>query len=251
MRLLLINPNTSDEMTQRVAAAARSLLPEDTEIVAETGRFGAAVIASRASYAIAAHAALEVYAAHAGSCDAVLLACFGDPGLEALRELADVPVVGLLDASLSVVVAQRRPFGIVTAGALWREMLEERIALHPAAMLFRGVETLDMGGLAISRDPGTAVAAVAAGVEALASRGAESVILGGAAMVNLAARIDPPVPLIDCLQAAIARLGGASPVAPRSLASMLDSRNLSKPLGDLLQKPSQSTSRVGSPKRSC
>ncbi len=237
MRLLLINPNVSADMTGRIAAAARARLPAETAIVAETGRFGATVIASRASYAVAAHAALEAYAAHAGACDAVLLACFGDPGLEALRELADVPVVGLLDASLRRVAADGRPFGIVTAGVLWRAMLEERVAPHPAAPLFRGVETIDVSGLAVSRDPAGAAAAVAAGIQRLAARGAEAVVLGGAAMVGLAADIAAPVQTIDCLDAAIADLDGAASAAPRAPASLLDSRNLSAPLHDLLLRP--------------
>lgn len=245
MRLLVINPNTSADMTGRIATAAAAMLPAGSEIAAETGRFGATVIASRASYAIAAHAALEAYAVHAGACDAVLLACFGDPGLEALRELADVPVVGLLDAALGAAVARRQPFGIVTAGPLWRGMLAERIALGPAAALSRGVETLDMGGLAISRDPDAALAVVAAGVEALAARGAETVILGGAAMIGLAARIRAPVPLIDCLAAAVDQLAGAGVPPPRPPASVLDSRNLSAPLRDLIRASRGRTAGTG------
>ncbi len=236
MRVLLINPNVSADMTERIAAAARKLLPANVEVIPATGRFGATVIASRASYAIAAHAALEAYAENAEACDAVLLACFGDPGLEALREVSDVPVAGLLDASLRKVVAVQRPFGIVTAGAPWRAMLEERVMLSEAVPLFRGVEILDLGGLAISRDPDGAMAAVETGLKALAARGAETVILGGAAMVGMAARLQSPVPLIDCLEEAIAVLVGAGAVTPRPAPFTMETQNLSQSLYDLLSR---------------
>ena len=85
MRILLINPNTSADMTERIAAQARRHCDPGAEVVAVTACFGCEVVASRASYAIAAHAALDTFARHAKGIDAVILACFGDPGLEALR----------------------------------------------------------------------------------------------------------------------------------------------------------------------
>ena len=59
MRLLLVNPNTSAHITDRMVAAARAALGGDAEIVGATARFGPAVIGTRAEAAIAAHAALD------------------------------------------------------------------------------------------------------------------------------------------------------------------------------------------------
>ncbi|TXN10683.1 Asp/Glu racemase, partial [Methylobacterium sp. WL122] len=98
MRILVINPNTTEAVTERVVEHVRRIAPSAT-IVPATGRFGARYIASRASAAIAAHAALDAYAAFGAECDAVYLACFGDPGLLALREIAPVPVVGMAEAA--------------------------------------------------------------------------------------------------------------------------------------------------------
>ncbi|MCA4909721.1 MAG: Asp/Glu racemase, partial [Methylobacterium sp.] len=82
MRLLIINPNTTDAMTRKIEAIGRASLPSTTRITAVSGRFGPRYISSRATFAIAAHAALDAYAEHGRDADGVLLACFGDPGLD-------------------------------------------------------------------------------------------------------------------------------------------------------------------------
>ena len=85
-----------------------------------TGRFGARYIASRAASAVAAHAALDAYAEHGAGADAVLIGCFGDPGLDALREVAPVPVLGLADAAGAEAMRIAPRFGVVTGGAAWK-----------------------------------------------------------------------------------------------------------------------------------
>ncbi|RYY06490.1 MAG: Asp/Glu racemase, partial [Alphaproteobacteria bacterium] len=80
MRILLINPNTSQAVTDLVADHVRRQIGDRADLRAVTGRFGARYIASRAAAAIAGHAALDALAEHGDSCDAVYLACFGDPG---------------------------------------------------------------------------------------------------------------------------------------------------------------------------
>lgn len=66
-------------------------------LVPATARFGARYVASRASAAIAAHAVLEAVAEHFGQVDAVAIACFGDPGLEAVREIFPGLVAGMAE----------------------------------------------------------------------------------------------------------------------------------------------------------
>ena len=223
-------------MTARIADGARARLPPDIEIEAVTASFGGEVIASRASYAIAGHAALDCLARAGCGFDGTLLACFGDPGLEALRELSGLPVAGLLDASLEMVSRAGKPFGIVTAGPLWRDMLEERIG--PAARpLYHGTEIVDLSGLAISRDPGQAAPAIGAACYRLREAGAEAIILGGAAMIDLARSLPPDLFLVDCLSAGLTVLleriaaGHASTRAPQS---RIRSQGLSPALATLL-----------------
>lgn len=218
MRILLLNPNTSVEMTEHIGReAARYGLP-DTRLELATARFGADVIASRASYAIAAHAVLDAFADyrkgagarahHGGDVDGVIIACFGDPGLEALRELIAVPVVGLLESAVAKAASAVGPFGVVTAGPAWIPMLNERIAQGPHAALSRGVFAIDTTGLAVTRDPDRFVDQLQTAVDAASQAGAGAVILGGSALAGFGPRLRTQAVLIDPLESAMGMVQG-------------------------------------------
>jgi Asp/Glu/hydantoin racemase len=196
LRILLINPNTTESVTALVADHARAIAGEAATFVPVTGRFGARYISSRAAAAIGAHAALDVLAAHVAGCDAVYLACFGDPGLAALREISPVPVIGMAEASCLEACKRGRRFAIVTGGALWGPMLTEFVAGLGLAERLAAVRTIAPTGDRIARDPEAALAQLAAACTACATEdGADVVILGGAALAGLAARIQPSVPI--------------------------------------------------------
>lgn len=208
MRILLINPNTTSSVTDLVAGHVRGIAGrmagETATFVPVTGRFGARYIASRAAAAIAGHAALDALAEHGAGCDAVYLACFGDPGLAALREISPVPVVGMADAACRDARARGGRFAIVTGGVLWRPMLEEFVAQIGLSDRLAGVRTVAPTGGDIARDPDAALGQLAAACTACAREdGADTVILGGAALAGLAARIQPmvPVPVLCSVEA--------------------------------------------------
>jgi Asp/Glu/hydantoin racemase len=196
LRVLLINPNTSRSVTELVVSHVRRIAGGAAEIVPVTGRFGARYIATRAAAAIAGHAALDALAENAADCDAIYLACFGDPGLAALREVSPVPVVGMAEASCRAACEAGGRFAIVTGGALWGPMLTEFVAWLGLSDRFVGVRTVAATGDLIARDPDAALAGLAEACTQCATRdGADIVILGGAALAGLAERIQPRVPI--------------------------------------------------------
>lgn len=215
MRILLINPNTTETMTERLVTMAQAMAPAGVTVTGTTGRFGARYIASRAAFAIAAHAALDAFAEHGGRADAVLLACFGDPGLDALRELASVPVIGLADASAAAACRLGRRFGVVTGGAAWGPMLREFYTARGLADRLAGVRTVAPTGGEIARDPQGAldILTEACGASARLD-GAEVVVLGGAGLAGLAGRVAARVAVpVLCsvevgMRAVIGALGG-------------------------------------------
>jgi allantoin racemase len=219
MRILLINPNTSPHVTDLVAGHVRAQLDGRAELCTVTGRFGARYIASRAAAAIAGHAALDALAEHGSACDAVYLACFGDPGLLALRELSRVPVVGMAEAACREAAARGR-FGIVTGGAAWAPMLREFVATLGLSDALAALQTVVPSGGTIASDPDAALAMLVAAGRACAASGSETVILGGAGLAGLAARIAPqvPVPVICSVEAGtravLAAAGGSATAWP-------------------------------------
>jgi allantoin racemase len=196
-RCLVINPNTTAAVTDKVLAACRKAQPS-VQWDGATARFGAAYIADEASYATAGHAALDALEAfHAGH-DAVLLACFGDPGLMALRERTRVPVLGLAQSSFEA-AARRGRFAVVTGGHAWGPMLDRFARAHRLDANLVGIHTIDWTGAQIATDPdGARDALVAAAQHGIDAR-ADVVLLGGAALTGLASSLQPrlSVPVLD------------------------------------------------------
>lgn len=247
MKLLFINPNTSAHLTEMGARIARGVARPETEILPATGRFGARYITTRAAAAIAAHAALDCYAREGRDADAVLIACFGDPGLFALRELASVPVIGMAEASCHMASTLGRKFSIVTGGQAWGPMLEEFVAAIGLSANLASVRTVTATGADIAADPEKALGGLTRTCQAAVSEdGAEAIILGGLGLAGIASRIaaNVPVPLIDNVVAAVrmaeaaaslgttkARSGSFAPTEPvktlglsAELAAMLEGR---------------------------
>ena len=242
--ILLINPNTTASITDLVLKTARGFARSDTKLRAVSGAFGPRYIASRAADAIAGHAALDALANDKGAKDAVVLACFGDPGLAALKEVSPVPVVGMADASILQACALGNRFSIVTGGERWKSMLEEFVASHGLTSRLASVRTVAPTGAAIARNPKAAMALLARGCTACVHEdGADVVILGGAGLAGLAAKLKAKVevPLLDGVACAISMAEGLALQKPAkamrgTLArpAPVDSINLSKGLAKLL-----------------
>jgi allantoin racemase len=153
--LLIINPNTRRSLTAELLVQIQPhvRLP----LLGVTAPFGEDYIASETSYVVAAHAVLDAWHQHVfehGRPRAVLVACFGDPGVWALRESAGVPVMGLAEAAMREADALG-PFGIVTGGHAWAAMLERLargLQLGGPAHL-RHVLTVEATGGQLAADP--------------------------------------------------------------------------------------------------
>lgn len=207
MRILLINPNTSESITGLVARRAREVAPAGVEFDVATARFGPRYIGSRVSAAISAHAALDSFAtAYRPEHSGVLLACFGDPGLDALAELSPVPVVGMAAASMRIATYRAARVGMLTGGERWVPMLKEFVAGLGLAERLACVRAVSATGAQIAADPASAYAELAAQANAaVAEDGAEIVILGGAGLTGLVPALQQSVrvPLLDSLECAV------------------------------------------------
>jgi allantoin racemase len=221
VKLLIVNPNTTASVTETLRRHVRAVAGAAAEVEATSARFGASYIASETSFAIAAHAALDAYAAHVaahGAPDGVLVGCFGDPGVEALREVTTRPVVGLAEAAMRAAARHGR-FAIVTGGAAWRPMLARLARALELADRLAAIHIVAPTGAQMAADPQGALALLRAACRD-AARGADCVILGGAALAGLAATIAPAldVPLIDSVSAGAEAMLAAIAEAPSAVA---------------------------------
>jgi Asp/Glu/hydantoin racemase len=233
MRLLLLNPNTSESLTEMLAVSARPACAPTTELSAITAKKGVPYIATRADAVFGAAVALEMLAAHHDGYDAAIIAAFGDPGLGAARELLSIPVVGLAEAGMLAACMLGRRFGIVSFAAALAPWYHECVAWHGLQGRCAGIRTLDSPFQAIGDvQNDKAEALVALAMRAVQEDGADAIILAGAPLSGLAARVrhQIPVPVVDCVIAAVKQ------------AEMLVSLRPRKPLVGTYRQPDAKTS---------
>lgn len=207
MRITLINPNTSRAMTAKVAAAAREVAGPGVEIAAVCPETGPAAIESHVDEAFAAVAIVRLIEADlaAGGSDAYVIACFGDPGLDAARELVDVPVIGIAEAAMHVATLSGRHFAVVTTLSRTLGRARDLLARYGmgdacVSLVGSGIPVLELEDTAsesFERIADLAATEVAAG--------ADVIVLGCAGMTDLChaltARVG--VPVVDGVGAAV------------------------------------------------
>ena len=203
MRIVVINPNTSDAMTALIDATAQAAARPGTTVTTVHPTMGPASIESHYDEALAVPGVLAEIARDPDA-DGYVLACFGDPGLDAARELATGPVVGIAEAAMRTASYLGRGFSVVTTLGRTRGRaldLAEHYGCARACLAVRAVEipVLDL------EDPGAAAAVTKECAAAVAEDGCDAIVLGCAGMADLAARVSAEigVPVVDGVAAAV------------------------------------------------
>ena len=216
MRLLLLNPNTTEALTQRLATSATEVLPIGTTLEAVTATRGFPYISSRAEAQIAGAGVLEILAERAGSWDAAVIAAFGDPGLPAARELFDRPVTGMTEASMLMALSLGQSFAFVTFSERLVPWYEEQVLRSGLLTRFAGCFVPEAAMSDISRVAEDLRAPL---VETCnrACRHADVLILAGAPIAGLAREIadDVPAVLLDPIRAAVLQAVALAALEPR------------------------------------
>lgn len=218
MRILLLNPNTSHGLTDRMALAAREVAAMGTEIVTATAPRGVPYIATRAEAVIGGAVALEMLAEQHQDVDAAVIAAFGDPGLGGARELFSIPVIGLAEAGMLTACMLGRSFAIVTFAQALEPWYRECVEWHGLVSRCAGIRALD-GSFRSIQDVQEEKEALLVELANRAVRedGADVVVLAGAPLAGLAGKVREriPVPVIDCVAAAIKQLEALVALRPR------------------------------------
>src|SRR5450432_1172688 len=101
MRIKVINPNTTRTMTETIGRAAAAAAAPGTTILAASPSMGPVSIEGHYDEALSVVGLLdEIRKGEATGCDGYVIACFGDPGLLAAREIARGPVIGIAEAAM-------------------------------------------------------------------------------------------------------------------------------------------------------
>ena len=113
MRILLINPNSSESMCPVILEAARRAAGAGTELSVTYVKESPALINSDKDELEAAFWTMQKAKSEAGKADALVIACHSDPGIAAIAEATGLPVVGIGYASMSAASESRGPVAVL------------------------------------------------------------------------------------------------------------------------------------------
>lgn len=207
LRIQVINPNTSFAMTQTIGQAAVQVAAPGTEILAVCPTQGVPSIEGHFDEAVAAIGVLEqVKQGRAAGVDGHIIACFGDPGLLAARELASAPVIGIAEAAMHMATLVATRFSIVTTLPrtliIARHLLQQYGFEHQCAAL----HAINLPVLALEDGSGLAQQKVREKcLQAKQQDGSGAIVLGCGGMADLAQQLTQElgIPVIDGVSAAV------------------------------------------------
>ncbi len=204
-RIWVINPNTTRAMTSTIEACARAVAGPDTEIVGVTSEFGPPSIESHYDEAMSVPGLLDaVKRGEAHGVDGYVIACFGDPGLDAAREVARGPVIGIAEAAMHTASHLGRGFSVVTTLARTMGRAADLAEHYGMQRFCRGIHACEIAVLDLETDPDARKIITEACREALETDDSDAIVLGCAGMADMCAAIsaDLGVPVIDGVTAA-------------------------------------------------
>lgn len=215
--ILVINPNSTASMTEKIAIAAKKAAGSASRITAVNPTGSPAAIQGPEDGAAALPGLFEVFDQHLNndaSIDAVIIACFDDTGLFELKERSPIPVIGIGEAAYHIASVAAPKFSVVTTLSVSVPVLEHNLVLNGLAPRCARVRASDVPVLELEDPKSNARHKIEKEIEAaLTEDGIGAVALGCAGMADLADDLSRKfqIPVIDGVASAV-RLAHALPL---------------------------------------
>src|SRR5438105_1771061 len=183
MRILVINPNTTQAMTDEIHHVAKAAAAPGTQVTTVQPAAGPRSIEGNADEVLAGYHTLDVVAGSRGQYDAYVIACFGDPALAACREVSSVPVIGIAEAAFHMASLVAYKWSVVTVLPRVKPLLEELIHRNGMELHCASIRCTPLTVLEIEEDiDRTKRMMVDEARMAIAEEGAEAILLGCAGL---------------------------------------------------------------------
>ncbi|NJR39852.1 MAG: aspartate/glutamate racemase family protein [Leptolyngbyaceae cyanobacterium CSU_1_4] len=205
MRIKVINPNTTVSMTDKIGAVARSVASSGVEIITCNPESGPAAIEGHYDEAVGTVGLLdEICKGETEGIDGYVIACFGDPGLLAARELAKGPVLGIAEAAMHAASFISTGFSIVTTLGRTRVIAQRLVHNYGMTPFCRKVRAIDLPVLSLET-PDARAAILQECRLALEEDHCGAIILGCGGMADLSAQLSQElgVPVIEGVSVAV------------------------------------------------
>ena len=207
MKIHLINPNTTAEMTETMRKTAQKIAWQNTDIIAITPNSGPETIEGHFDEAISAvGVAKAVMEGEKMGADSYIIACFGDPGLLAARELTRAPVIGIAEAAFHMASLIATRFSIVTTLKRTGIIAEHLLTQYGFSHHCRAIRAAEIPVLDLEKDPDCALQKIIA--ECLIAKEKDNIgaiVLGCGGMADLTEVIEKAVglPIVEGVTSAV------------------------------------------------
>lgn len=205
MKILVINPNTTASMTTKIGAAARAIARPDTEIVATNSQNGPASIQGFLDVATCVPGLLAEVVRHP-DVDAIVVACFDDTGVDAVRTMVSVPVLGIGEAAYHAASMISTKFSVITTLLRSVPGLENNLMRYGLAQKCVRVRATDIPVLKLEEGDHATLSKIRSEIrEAIEQDKAEAIVLGCAGMSDLMTQLSEEfgLPIIDGVAAGV------------------------------------------------
>lgn len=201
MKLVVINPNSTESMTAKILAAAQAAAAAGVTVEGRTATGAPASIEGHFDEVMCAPNLLrEVRAAEEAKADAIVVACFDDPAVGACREIATGPVLGICEAGVKAASMLATSFSVVTTLPRSVPVIEELVRRYGLDHQCRRVRSAAIPVLALE-EPGSNARQLIKDeiLRAIEEDRCEAVVLGCAGMSDLAEwlSVETGIPVID------------------------------------------------------
>lgn len=205
MRILVVNPNSTASMTKKIGDASGNAASSGTTIVAVNPVEGPASIEGYFDEALSLSGLIAVVREHKHY-DAIVLACFDDTGLDAVRCMTDAPVIGIGEAAFHMASLLSNKFSVVTTLSRSVPAIEHNLVRYGLATRCAKVRASEVAVLDLESDNSNARQKISAEIRsAIENDGAEAIVLGCAGMTDLAANLalQHGLPVLDGVACAV------------------------------------------------
>lgn len=206
MKISVINPNTTPEMTSAIGVAAARSAGPSTELLVRQATQGPAAIEGPFDGAMCLPGLLQALRnVEVEGAEAHVIACFDDTGLDAARALSRRPVLGMGEAALHLASLVSQEFCVVTTLSRSVPTLRANVLRYGFDRRCPQILASDVAVLDLHRPGSGARDRIAALIAQAIANGAEAAVLGCAGMADLASELqsDLGVPVIDGVDAAV------------------------------------------------
>ena len=212
-RILVINPNTAKETAELMEAECRKIASPGTVVdatyIKPTEEISAYKVFSYVDLAICTVESIKIAWKARNDYDGIIVAGFSDVGIDAMKEILDIPVLGIAEAAYHVAALLGHRFTVLTGTSKWtppKHDYVKALGVESKAVSFRSYSEWDENDSYESLKKKL----IDVANRAIKDDGAEVVILGGGPLVGYGKELeqDLGIPVIDPTIAAFKMMEG-------------------------------------------